>query len=356
MDDNLSVEPNSYVFFQLRCLQLLGLWPLDTTNHCKLLCYYLYRMLVIIIIAVVSISQIIQIGFVPTIEEMSSTVDTATLNTAGLYMILYYIIYHEHFKSLIRRFDSKFVEHSIWDRKFKMTDYLRNVKFYTLFYIVSTWIALIIWTVVPLIDKNVFPTHITNTTPENGLYLNGTKNVLNKPSCNNILEIVEKFNYTNVITKNKYVGNTLVGNQTQTNVSNCNTIINKETFISETDLDNSLELIEGNRKFPVNSWFPFDTQSSPIYETIFILEISDLTFISISYILTDSFFFFMIYLVCGQLEIIKISLQAMRRLEEEFINDVIFEVNTENQGRLYSLTYCLYTEIIFLKISLNVKL
>lgn len=322
MELNLSIKPNSYALFQLRCMQSLGLWPLDTKNQFKLLCFYLYSLTFIILIAIASMTQIIQICFVPNLEEMSSTVDTATLNISALYKILYYIIYHNHFKSLIRTVDTYFIEHAIWDKKFKMSEYLKNSKRYTQVYIASAACVMIFWFFAPIIDMNFFATK--NTMQGEGLRLNET-----------ILLNNHKFNKS-IETENTGTYKIIYENKTKINIYKDYISISDKTHEEfEYNQNSGIDLTNKHRRFPLNCWFPFNIKWSPLYEIIYVLEMSSLTFASLAYIITDSFFFMIIYMVCGQLEIIKISFSSMRKLEENFGKQLMyFEINTDNQGKL----------------------
>ncbi|XP_054275779.1 odorant receptor 43a-like [Macrosteles quadrilineatus] len=81
----------------------------------------------------------------------------------------------------------------------------------------------------------------------------------------------------------------------------------------QTDVEDYKYLAHPYRKrmFPFNCWFPFDVTWSPLYEIVYVFETLSLVASGQIYLVSDSLFFMIIYLVCGQLELMKRSYKSM---------------------------------------------
>lgn len=275
-----STKRPSFLEYNIKLMKTICLWPLDTESYSVKLLNSVYTVTLAISLALASVGQIVEIFVSPDLSSMASAVDLATLTASALFKMSYIIIYSNHFQDLVAKIDDNYVETDSPDSTFRMSKWLNNSKLFTTIYSMSSIVALLgFFVIVPILASYIpFLTSIPfEISQPDDLVVSGEMLSL-------------QYNLSKSVTLNSL---------------NVNLAAKKERF------------------FPMKCWFPFDVTWSPLYEIVFLWEIYPLIGSGYLYLVSDSFFFMIIYLSCGQLEILK---RSIRNLHGKYII-----LNSENQ-------------------------
>lgn len=275
--DMTSSKRPSFLEYNIKLMKTVCMWPLDTESRSLKLLNSLYTVTLAISLALVSVGQMVEIFVSPDLSSMASAVDLATLTASGLFKMSYIIIYSNHFQDLVAKIDANYVETDSPDSTFHMSKWLNNSKLFTTIYSMSSIVALLgFFVIIPMVASNIpFLTSIPFEISEpNGLVV--SDEMLSLP-----------YNLSKSVTLNVSLA------------------------------------AKTKRFFPMKCWFPFDVTWSPLYEIVFLWEIYPLIGSGYLYLVSDSFFFMIIYLSCGQLEILN---RWIRSLHGKYIT-----LKSENQ-------------------------
>lgn len=259
---------SSFLEYNIKLMKTICLWPLDTESYSVKLLNSVYTVTLAISLALVSIGQMVEIFVSPDLSSMASAVDLATLTASALFKMSYIIMYSSHFQDLVAKIDANFVETDAPENTFHMSKWLNNSKLFTTVYSMSSIVALLgFFVIIPILASYIpFLTSIPfEISQPDDLHVAGE--MLSLP-----------YNLSQSVTLNSL------------NVS----------LAAKTE-----------RFFPMKCWFPFDVTWSPLYEIVFLWEIYPLIGSGYLYLVSDSFFFMIIYLSCGQLEILKRSIKNL---------------------------------------------
>lgn len=275
-----STKRPSFLEYNIKLMKTICLWPLDTESYSVKLLNSVYTVTLAISLALASVGQIVEIFVSPDLSSMASAVDLATLTASALFKMSYIIIYSNHFQDLVAKIDANYVETDSPDSTFHMSKWLNNSKLFSTIYSMSSIVALLgFFVIIPILASYIpFLTSIPfEISQPDDLVVSGE--MLSLP-----------YNSSKSVTLNSL---------------NVTLAAKKEKF------------------FPMKCWFPFDVTWSPLYEIVFLWEIYPLIGSGYLYLVSDSFFFMIIYLSCGQLEILK---RSIRNLHGKYII-----LNSENQ-------------------------
>lgn len=272
-----STKRPGFLDYNIKLMRTICLWPLNTESYSVKLLNSVYTVTLAISLALVSVGQIVEIFVSPDLSSMASAVDLATLTASGLFKMSYIIIYSDHFQDLVHKIDANYVETDSPDSAFHMSKWLKNSKLFTTVYSMSSIVALLGFFVIMPILTSYIP------------FLTIVPFEISQPN--------DLFDPGDMYPRPYNVSESIALNV---------------TLATKTD-----------RFFPMKCWFPFDVTWSPLYEIVFLWEIYPLIGSGYLYLVSDSFFFMIIYLSCGQLEILK---KSLRNLHGKYI-----VLHSENQ-------------------------
>lgn len=279
-------KDGSFLSYNLKLMRTIGLWPLDSNSYMILFMYAIYTALLAISLALVSVGQVVEIFVSPNISSMASAVDLVTLTSSALFKLVYLVVYHNDFRKLVNKIDSTYVESNADDSSFTISNYTKRSKPYINIYVAASAVTLCgFFVIIP---------YLTTYIP-----------VLETPVSFGSSSQSKKID-TNILSPNVY--DLERSQQNSTSSSKYYLSLDNVTDQLSTSDISSMPVVK-KRKFPFNCWFPFDVAWSPIYELVFLLEIFPLFGSGHLYLVSDSFFFMIIYLTCGQFEILKTSLR-----------------------------------------------
>lgn len=275
-----STKRPSFLEYNIKLMKTICLWPLDTESYSVKLLNSVYTVTLAISLALASVGQMVEIFVSPDLSSMASAVDLATLTASALFKMSYIIIYSNHFQDLVAKIDANYVETDSPDSTFHMFKWLNNSKLFTTIYSMSSIVALLGFFVIVPILASYIP------------FLTSIPFEISQPDDRAVSgEMVSlPYNLSKSVTLNSL---------------NVTLAAKKEKF------------------FPMKCWFPFDVTWSPLYEIVFLWEIYPLIGSGYLYLVSDSFFFMIIYLSCGQLEILK---RSIRNLHGKYVI-----LNSENR-------------------------
>lgn len=267
------MSSNSFLCYNIDLLKIVCLWPLETKSNLTLTFSILYIMFLSLTFAILSVGQIIEMFVSPDISSMASVVDLMTLTTSALFKMRYMIRYHHLYRDLVIKIDSTFVRSDFTGKTDHMSKWLKHTKFYVNIYVL----------LVPLVALPLF-----SGVPYFSFFDSPQSNKTNRQQKVNLF-IDYSFNQIH-LNESKY---------SEYNVSCLNDLSTYEVSAGTTFK---------KRKFIFKCWFPIDLTWSPMYEVVFLWEM--LAFLSSAqvYLIGDTFFYMIIYLVCCQLEILKVNL------------------------------------------------
>lgn len=274
-------DQHSFLFVHQRMLQLLGLWIHQNASFS----YRGYSIFLMICLSIVTIQQLVQMTTHYDLESLSKTIDITTLTISTIFRQIFFFLYSTHFSNLKVKIDKDFTSDRLpGSREYYMEKEIKRNKLFTYFY----------WSL-PIVSNIIL--RLTNLS----VYLN-------------ILDFIPTFN--------------LKGNDDILNFEmNKNTTMNdKELMDSNSNFNNHLYL---------NCWYPFDTETSPGSEIAYVWECMILITTGTIYFSIDAFIFTMIWLICKQLEILKISLDMLSENGQNNItNDGGFVLLSNYKGNL----------------------
>ncbi|KAG8264143.1 hypothetical protein J6590_017161 [Homalodisca vitripennis] len=275
-------QDRGFLLYNLKLMRTICLWPLETKSAKVLYLNTIYTAFIIVSHALVSIGQTIEIFISPNISSMASVVDLATLTGSALFKMVYMIWYRADFQKLVDKIDSSFVESDSPADTVRMSDWLKNYKIIINVYVAMAMVALMPVGFTPYLSSNY-------SFLDNFLIIKGMQ-----PG------VLENKGFNTTLLPPRYSPRELSSNMTLIGIVNQDF---EEKLISSKPLK--------SRKFPFNCWFPYDLTWSPMYEIIYLIELVPVFGCGYIYIVSDAFFFMVIYLVCGQLEILKASLRGL---------------------------------------------
>ncbi|XP_017304444.1 uncharacterized protein LOC108254021, partial [Diaphorina citri] len=79
--------------------------------------------------------------------------------------------------------------------------------------------------------------------------------------------------------------------------------------------------LKNRRTMPMNVWLPFNFAYSPAYEIVFVLESFAFFMSALLYLSIDCFYFYLIYIICGQLKLLDASFKTLFTIEENLRRD-----------------------------------
>lgn len=265
----------------------------------------------------ISFSQIVQICVVANLEERSSAIDIATMTTSGLYKMVFYIVRQKDFQKLIDKMNIAFIEESS-DKSLKMRKWLRYANSLTIFHITSAMCILSFWVFSPIINKHILDN--SRTTVQSEVDHEGILNSSGSPTL--------FFTQSNVPGRDQsYIKSLPDKNHGQFILGSHGKSIKHNNATSIKMYEGTTVLLEEDKKrllnFLLNCWYPFDVTKSPVYEIAYFLEFITLFGSAHVYMVSDCFFFTLIYIVCGQLEILKVSLKNLRFTVNEYTSKTL---------------------------------
>lgn len=296
---NGNVNPNchenlkfSYLSYNIKLLKTVGLWPLSTDSTSEKHLFNLYKTILAISLLIVSVLQVIQICISPNVTSMASAIDLATLTSAALFRMCYFNVYIEDFDVLVRKVNSLLVD----ENRFSISQniksaWLENSKMLSIVYISSVWIVFCIFFVILPYLSFYFP---ALHSPGNQA-LSVSRNEDNRS---------DRPQFESAYFKTPSGVRPIAKNLSDKKQLNYDNNVYKQSY---SPLKENYE----TRRFPLNCWFPCDVSRSPIYEVVFCLEIFALIGSGHLYLVCDTFFFTIIYLMCGYLEVLKSTFKSI---------------------------------------------
>lgn len=263
-----SIKKPSFLEYNIKLMKTICMWPLDSKSYTVNLLNSVYAVTMAISLALVSVGQIVEIFVSPDLSSMASAVDLATLTASGLFKFVYIIIYNHHFQDLVAKIDANYVESASPNSPFRTSKWVKNSKLYSTVYSFSASITLLgFFVTIPILAKHI--PFLSSRPLEN-----------TQPSS--LIDSEEMFSH------------------------------NFSEYTTSLSAINVTQDLKIERFFPMKCWFPFDVSWSPLYEIVFLWEIYPLMGSGHLYLVSDSFFFMIIYLSCGQMEILKDMIRSLR--------------------------------------------
>lgn len=285
----------SYLSYNFELMKTVGLWPLNTDSSHKKHFYNLYKVALAISLLTVSVLQVVQIIISPNIAFMASAIDLATLTSAALFRMVYFIVYNEDFKVLIGKVNGLLVEEnrfpisqpfmSVWMRKSNVlsTIFIASISIvFCVFFIFLPYLAIYFPSMhSPLLNRTL---EFQNKSAQQGFLNDGNRSNIRQ------LDAIYFETHSSARSTVKHL---------TTNMG-----LDYEDDVLKS-LHSSVKMNYEERHFPLNCWFPYDVTQSPAYEVVLFLEIFPLIGSGHLYLVCDTFFFTLIYLMCGYLEVLK---------------------------------------------------
>lgn len=208
----------------------------------------------------------------PDLENISAAIDVASLTLAALYRQALFMFYIKDFKSLADKVDANFLPHRLpYNIKFDINQWIKYARLFTYVYFFLPVLIIIAWVTSRNIDNIKISQELEKISSVPGEYEN--------------LTLAEQMalNLTSAVQDEEVL-----------------------VLLPKTNLQHV------KRRLPVNCWYPFDSGVSPAFEIAFVWETSMAAVCGMAYVISDALLFMMIYLICGQLQIVKISLYALK--------------------------------------------
>ncbi|KAG8265640.1 Gpror40p [Homalodisca vitripennis] len=272
--ETFDINPDSHMYLYLRFMQSWGLWPYRSSSSRSLtIAHWLYSKFMMVCLFIISTQQLLQMTISPDLENISAAIDVASLTLAALYRQILFTFYLNDFKLIADKIDANFQPHKLpYHVNFDIKKWLSRSRLYTYIYLFLPIVIIIAWVTSRNIDN---------------IKINQELQKISSGSVD--------------------FGNLTIAEQMALNLS-------MQVVEEEVEINQARPNIK--RRLPVNCWYPYDSGVSPAFEIAFVWETSMAAVCGMAYVISDAFLFMMMYLISGQLEILKRSLEL---LEEDYI-------------------------------------